>query len=445
MWRAGRVRGLITNKTYMGIHEFGKRAVKERPIISRPVPAIVAEATWKKAQTALQDNFLFCARSAKNQYLLRGLIKCGLCGLTYVGVAANRPNGRREFYYRCNGAHSPSVYSKVGRCQAKAVRGDHLEEQVWSDVESFMLDPNPVLEKLHARLESDSKGSDQTRKQITRLEGLLEQKATERGRMVGLYRRGRLTDAELDTQMDEIGKEETALEIQIAELGGRISGADSIAGNISSAQALLASLRKRLDQPVAWEQKRSLIEVLVAGIRVDTVEECGVKQAKTTVTYRFSQPDQPMPLVLPQSYSTGSVIRIPTEPRTVGDHIRKRRLGLKQLQKDVAEQLGVDKTSVFNWEANASSPEVRYMPAIIAFLGYNALPVANTLAEQLVRQRTSLGLSQKESAERLGVDPGTLAKWERGEREPAGAFAERAKRFLGAEADWTVAAARTAS
>ena len=49
-------------------------------------------------------------------YLLRGLIKCGLCGLTYVGVAANRPNGKREFYYRCNGAHTPSVYSKTGRC-----------------------------------------------------------------------------------------------------------------------------------------------------------------------------------------------------------------------------------------------------------------------------------------------------------------------------------------
>jgi len=199
-----------------------------------------------------------------------------------------------------------------------------------------------------------------------------------------------LTDAELDAQIDEIGKEEMALEAQIAELGGRIAGADSIAGNISSAQALLAQLRKRLDQPVCWEMKRRLIEVIVAGVRVDTVETCGVKQSRTTVTYRFSQPDQPMPLVLPQSYSAGRVIRIPVAPHTVGDHIRKRRLGLKLLQKDVAEQLGVDKTSVFNWEGNRSSPEIRYMPAIMNFLGYDPLPQANTLAEQLVRHRTSL-------------------------------------------------------
>jgi predicted transcriptional regulator len=85
---------------------------------------------------------------------------------------------------------------------------------------------------------------------------------------------------------------------------------------------------------------------------------------------------------------------------------------------------------VYNWEANTSTPEIRYMPAIIRFLGYNPLPVANTLAEQLVRQRTGLGLSQKESAKGLGADPGTLARWERGEREPSGAFLVRVKRFL---------------
>src|SRR4051794_10257641 len=70
------------------------------------------------------------------------------------------------------------------------------------------------------------------------------------------------------------------------------------------------------------------------------------------------------------------------------------------------------------------------MPAIIRFLGYNPLPAASTLAEELVRQRTGLGLSQKESAGRIGVDSGTLAKWERGEREPTGAFLGRVNQFL---------------
>lgn len=62
---------------------------------------------------------------------------------------------KREFYYRCNGAHFPSIYAGVGRCQGKAVRGDQLEQQVWADVESFLRNPEPVLQQLHAKLESD--------------------------------------------------------------------------------------------------------------------------------------------------------------------------------------------------------------------------------------------------------------------------------------------------
>jgi transcriptional regulator with XRE-family HTH domain len=48
----------------------------------------------------------------------------------------------------------------------------------------------------------------------------------------------------------------------------------------------------------------------------------------------------------------------------------------------------------------------------------------------LVRQRTGLGLSQKEAAGEIGVDPGTLAKWERGEREPAGGFLRRVQTWF---------------
>ena len=66
----------------------------------------------------------------------------------------------------------------------------------------------------------------------------------------------------------------------------------------------------------------------------------------------------------------------------------------------------------------------------VRLLAYNPLPAANSLAEQSIRQRTALGLSQKEAAGRIGVDPGPLAKWERGERVPASGFLERVKRLL---------------
>jgi DNA-binding transcriptional regulator YiaG len=114
-------------------------------------------------------------------------------------------------------------------------------------------------------------------------------------------------------------------------------------------------------------------------------------------------------------------------------------------QKDVAKQIEVDTTSVHNWEGNLSKPEIRYMPAIIRFVGYSPLPEAKSWADRLVQGRTALGFSQKEAARRLDADQGTLARWERGEREPTGRFVESAERFL-AEAEHALApaVARTA-
>ena len=76
---------------------------------------------------------------------------------------------------------------------------------------------------------------------------------------------------------------------------------------------------------------------------------------------------------------------------------------------------------------------MQYTPSIIRFLGYNPLLRANGWAERFVQGRTALGLSQKEAARELRVDPSTLARWQRGERVPAGAFATRVLRFLNAE------------
>jgi DNA-binding transcriptional regulator YiaG len=72
------------------------------------------------------------------------------------------------------------------------------------------------------------------------------------------------------------------------------------------------------------------------------------------------------------------------------------------------------------------------MPAIIRFLGYNPLPPRTTWPARLLSCRTALGIKQGESARRLDVDQGMLARWKGGEREPMGESAARAKRFLAA-------------
>ena len=118
--------------------------------------------------------------------------------------------------------------------------------------------------------------------------------------------------------------------------------------------------------------------------------------------------------------SKPSSIHYPKEINTLGDHIRKRRLDLKVLQKQVGDQIGVHEMTITSWERNATVPEVRYIPAIIQFLGYNPLPAAKSLPERLVIARRALGLSQRKMAGKLGVDPATLLGWEAGRHQPTG-------------------------
>jgi transcriptional regulator with XRE-family HTH domain len=115
----------------------------------------------------------------------------------------------------------------------------------------------------------------------------------------------------------------------------------------------------------------------------------------------------------------------PTIPKTIGEMIRKRRLDLKLRQLDVAKQIGCDEMTVVNWEKGHHHPRVNHMAGVITFLGFNPFPNCDTVAQRLVNRRKTLGATQKDFACQIGVDPSTLARWERGEREPKGKYAER--------------------
>ncbi|MBK8164191.1 MAG: helix-turn-helix transcriptional regulator [Gammaproteobacteria bacterium] len=101
------------------------------------------------------------------------------------------------------------------------------------------------------------------------------------------------------------------------------------------------------------------------------------------------------------------------EPRTLGEHIKKRRLSLKLYQRELAERLGVDPNTILNWEKGLiAEPPIKVIPAILAFLGYNLFPVPTTLSERMLAARRIRGWTMKEAAQALGVDPCTWQTWE---------------------------------
>lgn len=74
----------------------------------------------------------------------------------------------------------------------------------------------------------------------------------------------------------------------------------------------------------------------------------------------------------------------PVELKILGDHIRKRRLELGLLQRTIGQRIGVHCTTVWNWEKGRADPELRFLPKIIAFLGYDPQPMLAALPERLV-------------------------------------------------------------
>src|SRR6266516_3133632 len=60
-------------------------------------------------------------------------------------------------------------------------------------------------------------------------------------------------------------------------------------------------------------------------------------------------------------------------PRTIGEHIKKRRLQLRLLQGEAAEQLGVSTVSISNWERGVCEPSRRLSSRIREFLACNSL------------------------------------------------------------------------
>lgn len=112
----------------------------------------------------------------------------------------------------------------------------------------------------------------------------------------------------------------------------------------------------------------------------------------------------------------------PNDLKSLGDHIRKRRFDLKLLQRQLAEKIGVSTNTITNWELNRSEPEIRLIPKIIEFLGYIPYNICDAnWGEKIVIYRQVHGLSQEQLAQELGIDPSTLGRWEKNETEPSNA------------------------
>jgi len=239
-----------------------------------PIEGLVSPALWEAAQAALARNRR-CAHNTHRAYLLRGVMKCAICGLTYVGSWS-----RDAGWYRCGGGlleRGPLA----GRCPARAIRTDRIEGAILADVERFLRDPGDIIDELGTDSAGEAQAALDAAESVT-LARAIESLAGQRKQALALAIRGRLSDAELDVELGRIERERTGLQARLAAT--QAPRAEVVP---QEAHDLLAEVRARLDAGLTDEERAEIVRLLV-GIVVHTdITPDGKKRARAVVTYRF--------------------------------------------------------------------------------------------------------------------------------------------------------------
>src|ERR1700730_9332116 len=185
-WERSMVWAMLRNPAYRGTACFGKTRVATRQRVTRPlrlrggmatrdsanherpredwieipVPALIDEPTFARAQELLQENKGRSRRRTITPSLVQGLVSCRRCGYALSRIST-RSSARLIHYYRCIGSDG---WRHLGgpRCDNRPVRQDLLDEIVWTEVIRLLEDP-PLIQPGIGRRLAAARASDPTK------------------------------------------------------------------------------------------------------------------------------------------------------------------------------------------------------------------------------------------------------------------------------------------
>jgi site-specific DNA recombinase len=209
-WASGRVRNMIVAPLFRGELRYGQRSMKpQRELIVASVEPLVSRELWLAAQATLAAHRLV-PKNTHRLYLLRGVVTCGMCGLTYIGS-----QGRADVsWYRCNGQLKERG-PIAGRCPGRSFRADHLEPLVWADVERFLRHPGDVLADLDASAEREAQTALAEAEAVT-LRHAAEALEVQQQRAINLVVKGPLSEDALRPELQRIAAERAEVERRLA-------------------------------------------------------------------------------------------------------------------------------------------------------------------------------------------------------------------------------------
>ncbi len=285
IWRPSRIRNLVVNPVYKGELHYG-RSSDHREVIVAKIEGLVSEEIWNAAQDTLALNRII-AKNTRRVFLLRSVIKCGVCDLNYCGYW-----DRGQVRYKCNGWQVERGIE--GRCPNRSFYGRHLEEIVWHDIERFLRSPGQdVLQELNAEMGETTAAVVSEADRQTLLSAL-ESFAGQKDRILDLYRRDLILAEDLESQLEKIASEQEEVETRLESLNQ-----DATMGVEPVSPDLLEEIRARLTAGLDDRSRHEIVATLVHRIVIRPYEDNQQKHYSACVEYRF-------PGVVSSSTGTGS-------------------------------------------------------------------------------------------------------------------------------------------
>lgn len=160
-WNHAMIGNILTNELYAGTWRYGVETNEQTKrenweSVSVTIAATIDRETWKRVQVRRARNKAMAKRNGKRDYLLRGMMWCGLCGYHYNGNALQlNKDGERARYYRDSRYAVRHVHLE-GRCGNKSIRADTIEADIWDEIRELFQD----LDKLWDELKSAQQSAD---------------------------------------------------------------------------------------------------------------------------------------------------------------------------------------------------------------------------------------------------------------------------------------------
>ena len=281
-WYPSVVRKILSNSAYRGEllyqqtervkGEHGRRTkTRYRPEsewIKIPVPRIVPDAVWDRAQAKLQENKMLSGRNVKRNYLLRGLIFCGECGSKLAGKAR-----KENRFYRCNNVDR-IVGSRI--CTGSYIPADRVERAVWDALSDSLKNPDILADQYRKQL-ADSSVSNEFEINKKQIVLALKRVVVQEDRMTDAYRNEAIDLDRYKQEMSQLGVRRNALERQLEESVKHQAQEDSRKSALEHLERFCGEVASGLDV-LTFEERQKLLRLVVERtivkdnrVRIETV------------------------------------------------------------------------------------------------------------------------------------------------------------------------------